>query len=173
MKSKSIIYNTLIYSFTSFLLAIIFITLISIPTLYSQEQDQNTSMTDSNITEQQTQLFKQEKYIPKMFVKITSHKNTDEVETGVLTIEGISSDNATIDCIVQVDLNNQRPYQTVTPTGKGGSDDYSTWTFTYTSKYHLINEGVNELTAKLSCDIGPFNVTKYDSVNVDDIPVEQ
>jgi hypothetical protein len=27
----------------------------------------------------------------------------------------------------------------------------------------LINEGVNELTAKLSCDIGPFNVTKYDS----------
>ena len=45
-------------------------------------------------------------------------------------------------------------------------------TFTYTSKYHLINEGVNELTAKLSCDVGPFNVTKYDSVNVNGIPSE-
>ena len=52
------------------------------------------------------------------------------------------------------------------------SNDYSTWTFTYTNKYHLINEGVNELTAKLSCDIGPFNVTKYDSVNVTGIPTE-
>ena len=39
-----------------------------------------------------------------------------------------------------------------------------TWTFAYTSKYHLISEGINELTAKLSCDIGPFNATKYDSV---------
>ena len=33
-------------------------------------------------------------------------------------------------------------------------------------KYHLISEGPNELTAKLSCDTGPFNSTKYDSVNV-------
>jgi len=44
--------------------------------------------------------------------------------------------------------------------------------FTYTSKYHVINVGLNELTAKLSCDIGPFNVTKYDSVNVTGIPTE-
>jgi hypothetical protein len=47
-----------------------------------------------------------------------------------------------------------------------------TWTFTYTSKYHLINEGINELTAKLSYDIGPFNATKYDSVNVIGTPTE-
>ena len=38
-------------------------------------------------------------------------------------------------------------------------DDYSTWIFTYTEKNHLISEGTNELTAKLSCDIGPFNST--------------
>ena len=50
------------------------------------------------------------------------------------------------------------------------SNVYSTWTFTYTGKYHLIYEGVNELTAKLCCDIGYFNVTKYDSVNVNGIP---
>jgi hypothetical protein len=35
-----------------------------------------------------------------------------------------------------------------------------------TDNYHLIAEGPNELTAKLSCDIGPFNSTKYDSVNI-------
>ena len=27
-------------------------------------------------------------------------------------------------------------------------------------RYHLISEGPNELTAKLSCDTGPFNSTK-------------
>jgi hypothetical protein len=42
--------------------------------------------------------------------------------------------------------------------------------FTYTIKYSVISEGTNELTAKLSCDIGPFNPTKYDSVNVIGIP---
>jgi hypothetical protein len=45
------------------------------------------------------------------------------------------------------------------------NNDYSTWIFTYTNKYQIITEGTNELTAKLSCDIGPFNSTKYDSVN--------
>jgi hypothetical protein len=68
--------------------------------------------------------------------------------------------------------------QKVTPVGLNfteygrSSNDYSTWTFTYTSKYHVINVGLNELTAKLSCDIGPFNVTKYDSVNVTGMPTE-
>jgi hypothetical protein len=32
-------------------------------------------------------------------------------------------------------------------------NNYSTWIFSYTNKYHLISEGTNELTAKLSCDI--------------------
>jgi hypothetical protein len=34
------------------------------------------------------------------------------------------------------------------------------------------SEGTNELTAKLSCDVGPFNSTKYDSVTVTGIPTE-
>ncbi len=81
-------------------------------------------------------------------------------------------------CTVYADWNDSQPMQKATPAGLNFtefgrySNVYSTWTFTYTSKYHLINEGVNELTAKLSCDIGPFNVTKYDSVNVNGIPAE-
>src|SRR5918996_6660602 len=79
---------------------------------------------------------------------------------------------------VYADWNDSQPMQKVTPAGLNftqygrNSNDYSTWTFTYTSKYHLISEGTNELTAKLSCDIGPFNATKYDSVNVTGIPKE-
>jgi hypothetical protein len=33
----------------------------------------------------------------------------------------------------------------------GGEADFSTWTFTYTEDFHLIAEGQNELTAKISC----------------------
>jgi hypothetical protein len=35
--------------------------------------------------------------------------------------------------------------------GGGGDDDFSRWTFTYSQDYQLIKEGVNELTAKISC----------------------
>ena len=65
-----------------------------------------------------------------------------------------------------MDLNDIKPMQNTTAAGAGGQQDYSNWTFTYTSKYHLITEGVNELTAKLSCIDNPANVTKYYSVNV-------
>ena len=51
------------------------------------------------------------------------------------------------------------------------SNDYSTWTFVYTDKYYLIQKGLNELTAKLSCIDDNNNddaakVTKWYSVNV-------
>jgi hypothetical protein len=54
--------------------------------------------------------------------------------------------------------------QKVTPTGSGverqeegeGRDDYSTWTCTYSEDYHLITEGVNELTSKISCENSIF-----------------
>ena len=42
--------------------------------------------------------------------------------------------------------------------------------FTFTDKYHVISEGENDLTAKLSCDLGPFNLTRFDSVNVTGMP---
>jgi hypothetical protein len=43
---------------------------------------------------------------------------------------------------------------------------YSNWTFTYTDAYHLISEGTNELTSKISCYSNPDNITKYYSINV-------
>lgn len=106
-------------------------------------------------------------------VKITYPEDGQTIPVGELTIYGTSTYNATIsDCTVYADWNDLQSMQKATPAGpnysKFGRDDndYSRWIFTYTDKYHVIGEGTNELTAKLSCDIGPFNSTKYDSVNV-------
>ena len=55
------------------------------------------------------------------------------------------------------------------PAGLGGVNDYSTWDYTYTDKYHLITNGTNNLTSKLSClnnNGGTANLTTYYSVNV-------
>src|SRR5215207_6475828 len=99
-------------------------------------------------------------------VKITSPVKGQKVPVGELVVSGTSTDNATTDCQVYVDVNDIKPMQNTTAAGVGGQNDYSNWTFTYTSKYHLISEGVNELTAKLSCINNPANITKYYSVNV-------
>src|ERR687895_2065646 len=99
-------------------------------------------------------------------IKITSHTTGQQVPVGQLTISGASTDNPTTDCQVSVDVNDVKPLQNATATGPGGVNDYSTWQFTYTEDYQLIQEGVNELTSKLSCLSNPTNVTKYYSVNV-------
>ena len=112
-------------------------------------------------------------------VKITYPSDGEMVSAGELTIFGTTRYEATNNaCTVYADWNDTQPMQKVMPAGLNftqygrNSDDYSTWTFTYTNKYHLISEGINELTAKLSCDIGPFNATKYHSVNVIGTPTE-
>src|ERR687890_593627 len=103
-------------------------------------------------------------------VKITSPSTGQQVPTGELTISGISTDNITTDCTVYADINNTKPFQKAVATGPGGLDDYSTWTFTYTDDYHLITNGTNDLTSKLSCiddsTGGTTNLTKNYSVNV-------
>ena len=99
-------------------------------------------------------------------VKIISPATGQKVPVGQLGVSGTSTDNATTDCQVYVDVNDIKPMQNTTSAGVGGQNDYSNWTFTYTSKYHLISEGINELTAKLSCINNPANITKYYSVNV-------
>jgi hypothetical protein len=106
-------------------------------------------------------------------VTITSPKQGQEVPVGQLTISGISTDNATSDCQVSVDVNDIKPLQNATATGPGGANDYSTWKFTYTEAYQLIKEGVNELTSKLTCISNPPNMTKYYSVNVTGISATQ
>jgi hypothetical protein len=99
-------------------------------------------------------------------VKITSPAKGQKVPVGELKVLGTSTDNATTDCQVYVDVNDIKPMQNTTAVGPAVQNDYSNWTFTYTSKYHLISEGINELTAKLSCINNPANITKYYSVNV-------
>ena len=99
-------------------------------------------------------------------IKITSPVAGQQVPIGELRISGISTDNATTDCTVYADWNDQKPFQKTVATGLGGENDYSTWTFTYTQNYHLISNGTNNLTSKISCLSNPTNVTKWNSVNV-------
>jgi hypothetical protein len=115
-----------------------------------------------------------------MSVKITSHSLWQKVPVGELTISGMSgmsADNHTTNCEVYVEVNDQKPFQNATATGSGRASDYSTWTFIYTDKYYLIQKGLNELTAKLSCiddDVDGSDdaakVTKYYSINVIGVP---
>ena len=102
-------------------------------------------------------------------VKITSPTANEVVPVGQLTIYGTSSDTPATNCEVYVDWNDAKPMQNVTGIGSGGPNDHSNWTFTYTQKYHLIIEGNNELTSKISCytNSGISNMTtKYYSINV-------
>jgi hypothetical protein len=99
-------------------------------------------------------------------IKITSHVTGQQVPIGELTISGTSTDDATTDCTVYADWNDQKPFQKALATGPGGVNDYSTWTFTYTDKYHLITNGTNNLTSKLSCLNSPMNLTKWNSIDV-------
>jgi hypothetical protein len=103
--------------------------------------------------------------IPKpLFIKITSHTQNQTVPANrPLKISGISSDNINSNGTVYTDWNDQKPLQQVTPTGPNGINDYSNWNFTYTSNYHLMTEGANELTSKLDCGNGQV---KYYTVNV-------
>ena len=101
-------------------------------------------------------------------IKIESPLSNQKVPVGQLTISGTSSDNSSAQCQVYLDWNNLKPYQLATPTGSNGSADFSKWSFTYTSKYHLIQTGLNDLTSKITCLVptGGPTVTKWYSINV-------
>ncbi len=103
---------------------------------------------------------------PIIGIKITSQSTGQQVPAGELTISGTSTDNATTDCTVYADWNNTKPFQKAVATGSGGVNDYSTWNYTYTNNYHLIANGTNDLTSKLSCISSPTNLTKFYSVNL-------
>src|SRR5678816_1207278 len=101
-------------------------------------------------------------------IKIESPVVNQQVPVGELTISGTSSDNSSSQCQVYLDWNNLKPYQLATPTGSNGSADFSKWSFTYSSKYHLIQTGLNDLTSKITCLVPPGGptVTKWYSINV-------
>ena len=100
-------------------------------------------------------------------VNITSPERGETIPiSSNLTISGKSTDSpAAGDCNIAVIVNAIRPYQPATANGStGGSDDYSEWFFVLNPNYTSLKEGVNEVTAKLSCL--PSNMTKWYSVNV-------
>jgi hypothetical protein len=128
---------------------------------YGQEQEQEAPPTTTTTTPT---------------IKITSPTKGEQVPPGELTITGISSDNASSDCTVYLDWNDQNPYQKAIATGAGGENDYSTWSFTYTPNYYTITNGTNNLTSKLSCldnSNQSINLTKYYSVNVTGVGIGQ
>ena len=147
------IFGTAITSFSSYLYA---------QQQQQQEQLQNGTATTTSATS-------------AIGVKITSPTKGQQVPVGSLTISGTSKGNATSnDCTVYAMWGHLKPYQKVKPTGLGGTDDYLNWTFTYTSAYHLITNGTNQLTAKISCLASPSsssNLTKWYSINVTGVQV--
>lgn len=105
--------------------------------------------------------------IPPASVKITTPYDSAKVPSGELTIYGTSSDDDTKNCQVFADWNDLKPMQNVTPQGPNGNEDYSKWSYTYTSGYHNIVEGSNELTSKITCyDQAQNAISKSYSINV-------
>src|SRR5918994_2599017 len=108
----------------------------------------------------------------KIGVNITSPERGKTILINTnLTVSGKSTDNpATDDCQVAVIVNNVRPYQPATANGSTGApSDYSRWYFVLGSNYTSIKEGVNEITARLTCP----PTTKWYSVNVTGVPSTQ
>ena len=101
----------------------------------------------------------------KAEVKITLPSKGQQVPLGGILVSGTSSANATTDCTVSIVINGVRPYQRAVPTGHGGANDYTNWTFTATQKYAVIKQGQNKITAKMACPQN-LNYTKFYSVNV-------
>lgn len=105
-------------------------------------------------------------------VKILSPLRGDSIPIGKdLTVSGQSTDNGFSECNVSVIVNDVRPYQKALPAGKEGNGDYSSWIFHVTNEYTSIKEGLNEITARLSCtpaidSATDRNVSKWYSINV-------
>jgi hypothetical protein len=100
-------------------------------------------------------------------VKIETPVDSTNLPAGHLTIYGTSSDDDTTNCQVYADWNDLKPMQNVSANGPKGISDFSKWSFTYTSNYHNIVEGQNELTSKITCyDSGQNATSKSYSINV-------
>jgi hypothetical protein len=138
----------------------------TIPSLPAEEEDEENDnqelSVDNSIPTNNTSS------IPPPTIAITSLEDGQEVPSGELTINGISSDDTDSDCLVYSDVNDVAPLQNATAAGPNGEDDFSQWTFAYTEDYHLITEGANELTAKISCfgSGNPTPMSEWHSVNV-------
>jgi hypothetical protein len=166
--------------------AIFTVSYLGYPSNYSIENQAAIAQLPNNGTQAPTNSSQQlgtQQLTKTMGVKIDYPIANQEVPIGKLNISGSSTDTASDDCRVFVDVNDIKPFQNTTATGPGGQSDYSNWTFTYTEKYKVITEGKNELTAKLTCngnDIinsnGTSNIanekSKWYSINITGIAVQ-
>ena len=96
------------------------------------------------------------------FVNIVSPSKGEAVPAGSsLTVSGTSDDNAQFNCKIMVIVNDKRPYQETLPVGPG---DYSKWTFVVNPQYAEIEEGINTITSKASCDAPYESFLKLDPI---------
>jgi hypothetical protein len=102
------------------------------------------------------------------------HREGQQIPVNIseLNISGESTDKpASDDCQVSVIVNDVKPYQPGRANGATGeNNDYSKWSFILSPNYTSIKEGVNEITAKLSClpnvAGNTNNISKWYSINV-------
>ena len=103
-------------------------------------------------------------------VKITSPHKSQQIPVGSnILVSGISSPPPGVlhtGCTVSVLLNDAKPYQKTVALGHEGKGDYSVWHYNITPEYAFIKLGQNKITAKITCIVSPFNLTKFNSVNV-------
>ena len=96
------------------------------------------------------------------FVNIVSPSKGEAVPTGSsLEITGTSDDNAQFNCKIMVIVNDKRPYQETIPVGPG---DYSKWTFVVNPQYAEIEQGINTITSKATCDATYESFLKLDPI---------
>jgi hypothetical protein len=96
------------------------------------------------------------------FVNIVSPSKGETVPAGSsLTVSGTSDDTAQFNCKIMVIVNDKRPYQETMPVGLG---DYSKWTFVVNPQYAEIEQGINTITSKASCDAPYESFLKLDPI---------
>ena len=112
------------------------------------------------------------------FVNIASPEKGESVPAGSsLTVSGTSDDTTQSNCKILIIVNDRRPYQETIPLGPG---DYSKWTFVINPKYAEIEQGINTITSKASCDapyepilkLDPLTqeYVKYYGINITGVP---
>ena len=92
----------------------------------------------------------------KRDIQITNPISGASIPHGLLTIHGVSKDDASKNCTVYGYYNNLK--KIATP-NRIGMNDYSKWTLTYV----LYRPGYNTIKVELSC---PGLSSSYDSINV-------
>jgi len=117
-----------------------------------------------------------------MALKIVSPVRGQHIPTGTnLTVTGTSSDNSSTNCQISLLLNDLKPYQKTTPTGKSssGGEDYSSWRYVLNnSTYSSIKQGINKITSKMTCvntdqpRVTNPGVSKWYSINVTGVPAK-